>query len=258
MSNRPMRVDYDQIAHLYDEPFRDYPIDPNLLGYMHERSHVPPPDIRVLDMGCGTGKQITADRHGLPDVFLCGMDRSKGMLHYAQKRCDSVTWLQGDSSNPPFRASSFDYITNQLSYHHVADREGLIRETFRLLRADGRFALSTIDPWQMSGWRVYQYFPAAEVADKHDFLPIDTLTALMQDSGFSDISVESRPQVSTYTLSQFRDYASKRQRTSQLMAISDSDYAAGIAQIHKDIRRDGPDAQKESVLCFVIILGNKH
>jgi hypothetical protein len=31
------RVDYDQIAHLYDEPLREHAVDPRLLAFLEER-----------------------------------------------------------------------------------------------------------------------------------------------------------------------------------------------------------------------------
>ena len=68
------RVDYDRIAHLYDEPLRDYDPDADLAEYLLK--HCPPgaSGLDVLDMGCGTGKQLAANREKYPDTAMVGLD----------------------------------------------------------------------------------------------------------------------------------------------------------------------------------------
>lgn len=55
MISSAQRVNYDLIAHLYDEPGRDYDTDPNLVKFLKKKADL---RIRILDMGCGTGKQL--------------------------------------------------------------------------------------------------------------------------------------------------------------------------------------------------------
>ena len=71
-----MRIDYDQIAHLYDEnPLRKKRVDPHLeryLALLDDHSRVP---IRAVDIACGTGNQ--ASRCGdLGCGSLCGDARA--------------------------------------------------------------------------------------------------------------------------------------------------------------------------------------
>src|SRR5512143_896309 len=132
MASTTRKVDYDQIAQLYDEPGRDFGPDPDLLCYMQE--HPCSASLRVLDMGCGTGKQLAADHTAAPALQFVGLDLFHGMLGVARNRCEPVTWIQGDSASPPFGDASFDYITNQFSYHHIQDKTRLIFETCRLLK----------------------------------------------------------------------------------------------------------------------------
>jgi SAM-dependent methyltransferase len=56
------RVNYDDVAPLYDEPARDHVADPNLISFVNTRSDLPRSTIRILDIGCGTGKQLAANR----------------------------------------------------------------------------------------------------------------------------------------------------------------------------------------------------
>jgi hypothetical protein len=52
------RVDYDHIAHLYDEPLRDHAPDPGLAEHLFEHLQPGASSLHVLNMGCSTGKWI--------------------------------------------------------------------------------------------------------------------------------------------------------------------------------------------------------
>jgi ubiquinone/menaquinone biosynthesis C-methylase UbiE len=164
------RVDYDHIAHLYDEPLRDHPVDPQLVDFLQERALGPMDTTRILDLGCGTGKQLTANHAAFPQISTVGLDLSHGMLRIARARCPNVRWVHGDASRIPFRSQSFDYITNQFSYHHIHDQPGFVCEVFRVLKPGGRFVMVNIDPWSMDRWVIYRYFPQARSLDHQDFL----------------------------------------------------------------------------------------
>lgn len=257
MTSATHRVNYDLIAHLYDEPGRDYDIDPHLVQFLSERTNPPGSRIRILDMGCGTGKQLTANHQKFPEMQMVGLDRFHGMLEQAKKRCALVHWLQGDSANPSFDDCSFNYITNQFSYHHVQDKIGLITATYRILKPKGRFIITNLDPWAMPEWIVYRYFPSARQRDLSDFLPVEKLTALMQQTGFYHIRVKYQHSHREENLNDFLKYASQRHRTSQLMAIQDHEYEAGVATLKAHIAELGIDSHISSEICLVWIKGDK-
>jgi ubiquinone/menaquinone biosynthesis C-methylase UbiE len=96
------RVNYDLIADLYDEPGRDYGADTNLVEFLDQKVEQQPSQRHVLDMGCGTGKQLAANHDKLPGLQAFGLDLFHGMLLQAQKRCANINWVHGDSAKPPF------------------------------------------------------------------------------------------------------------------------------------------------------------
>ncbi len=249
------RVDYDQIAALYDEPGRDFDPDPDLLGYLERRPNTA--GCRVLDMGCGTGKQLAADHGTRPALQLVGLDLFHGMLWQASKRGATLDWVQGDSMCAPFANSSFDYITNQFSYHHIPDKIRLISETYRLLKPGGRFAITNLDPWSMHDWIVYRYFPASHACDLADFVPESELVAIAKCAGFRDVSVRRELAHTEETLGDFLAYASQRHRTSHLLEIGDRDYDDGIARIKDSISHLGTDACVASEICLLWLTCDK-
>ena len=251
------RVNYDQIAHLYDEPGRDHPADPNLRQFLAERPDLQLSTLRVLDMGCGTGKQLAADHAEWPDALLVGMDLFGGMLIRAQQRGPGVIWTQGNSARTPFKTGSLDYITNQFSYQHVLDKPGMIAETYRLLKPGGRFVLTNIDPWSMPNWAIYRYFPASMMRDTQDFLPLENFALALEQAGFVNVGFRRDHQLRRETLGGCLDYASQRFRTSQLMVISDEEYMQGVARLRDEVQRFGRGMLVESELCFVTLRGDK-
>ncbi len=257
MPSTKHRVDYDLIAPLYDEPGRDYEPDPELLRFLKQKSGGEPASLRALDLGCGTGKQLAADHARLPRLRLVGLDRFHGMLEQARRRCAALDWLQGDGMSLPFPSASFDYITNQYSYHHVPDKHRLFSEIHRILKPGGRFVLTNIDPWSMGGWIVYRFFPASQRRDHQDCLPEDRLVALLRQVGFRRIHVRRQLDRGQKTVAEFLAYASQRHRTSQLIAIPDRDYNEGLARIEESFSRDGGDTCVPTELCRIWILADK-
>jgi len=254
MNLHTQRVDYDLIANLYDEPGRNYDTDPQLIEFMTQKDLQKP---HILDMGCGTGKQLTANHKEFPELQMIGLDLFHGMLFQAYKRCKAITWIQGDSTHPPFGNNRFDYITNQFSYHHVQNKRRLIAETYRILKPGGRFVITNLDPWSMAGWIVYNYFPASLKRDLSDFVPVDELVFQMEKTGFCNIQVKRVHSRSEENLNEFLRYASQRHRTSQLIAIQDHEYRNGIAGIRDQVVKFGNNFRVPSEICLVWVLADK-
>jgi ubiquinone/menaquinone biosynthesis C-methylase UbiE len=251
------RVDYDQIAHLYDEPIRDHPVDERLLAWLDRRTDLSAETVRILDVGCGTGKQLTANRTRLPGAALLGVDRFRGMLRIAARRGPGIGWVQGDGARLPLASASFDYATNQFSYHHMADRYGFFGEVFRVLRPGGRFVLTNIDPWSMSGWAIYRFFPESEQQDLQDCLSAETLTDQLREIGFVGVSVERHQIETVERLEETLAYVSDRHRTSQLMVISDDAYTAGVERVRTAAEERGPDATVTSEICLMAVTADR-
>jgi SAM-dependent methyltransferase len=252
------RVDYDRIAHLYDEPYRDHVVDPNLLDFLGAADDETAAALRVLDVGCGTGRQLAANRQRMRDIVLIGVDRFQAMLGIARARCPEAHWLQGDGAALPLASRTCHYATSQFAYPHVRNTPGLIAELFRVLRPGGRFVMTNIDPWSMPGWSIYRYFPEALALDRQDFVPVDTFLALLHDAGFRDARATPHNRSAVERVDDFLAFASQRHRASQLMAISDAAYAAGLQRL-RTAADEAPDEERtfESEFVLVTIVADK-
>lgn len=248
------RVDYDQIAHLYDnQPLRDKDVDPNLLRLLEQHPDLSIADLSVLDIGCGTGNQLLANLPHVPQASLIGLDLFGGMLRRAKAKSKTISWVQADGTNPPFASNSFHYISNQFSFHHVQDKPAMLEAIYQILRPGGQFVMQNINPYDMPSWLYYQYFPEAFDLDKQNFLPKETLLGLMKVAGFKDIRLNLTPIDYEQDMHEFLRIAEQRHTCSQLIAIPDKGYRAGIKRIKKHLsRRDSATVQSDHVSLLTI------
>lgn len=99
---RLMDAVYRHQRHFYDLTRKYY-----LLGRDRLIDELQPPeDGAVLELGCGTGRNLIAAARHYPGVQFYGLDISRHMLETAQKNIakaglsDRITLIEGDAANP--------------------------------------------------------------------------------------------------------------------------------------------------------------
>jgi ubiquinone/menaquinone biosynthesis C-methylase UbiE len=254
--SRPPRVNYDQIAPLYDsQPYRERVVDPELLMFLRERGSDKSP--ALLDIACGTGNQLIANRSTATNGTLVGVDRSIGMLRQARGKSTESTWIQADAAALPCPAHSFDFISCQFAFHHFADKAGMLREAFRVLRCKGRFVLRNLCPQESGDWLYYQYFRQAQLIDLLDFWPPDAIVAVAEGAGLAPIHVELQHLRFEQDLSAWRQTLRRRDICSQLQAIDDDTYEAGIRRLEGEIEAASAPLFRHDHLCIMTIRADK-
>jgi ubiquinone/menaquinone biosynthesis C-methylase UbiE len=105
-------------------------------------------EIRVLDIGCGTGTLAVRYLYPLPQVkSIVGLDMSENMIGKAREKAEKwnlspkVTFTLGDAENLPFEDNSFDIVTCCNSFHHYPHQDQAVREMHRVLAERGRLML---------------------------------------------------------------------------------------------------------------------
>ena len=88
----------------------------------------------VLDLGCGTGRDLPLYRAG---VRVIGLDPSADALARARRRAPTVPLVQGEAEALPFRSGVFDTVVSGLVFCSVADPARGLAEVKRVLKGAG-------------------------------------------------------------------------------------------------------------------------
>lgn len=106
-----------------------------------------------LDVGCGSGALTIACAKRNPQGRMVGIDCwGVEYASYSRKLCernaraegvDNVTFQKGDARRLDFPDETFDAVTSNYVYHNItgADKQALLRETLRVLKKGGIFAI---------------------------------------------------------------------------------------------------------------------
>lgn len=139
-----VRTGYDRWAVVYDHdrnPLQalEEPVVRAALGNVS--------GLRVLDLGCGTG------RHALwlaeQGANVTAVDFSEGMLAEARQKpfADVVNFQQHDLHEPlPFGDGEFDIVVSGLVLEHIQDLPRLFLEIRRVVKSEGRAVISAMHP----------------------------------------------------------------------------------------------------------------
>lgn len=225
-----MRTNYDTVAPTYDsQPHRVRTPDDNLAALRRVRRADP---LRALDLGCGTGNQLIANqRLRVPQI---GVDASFGMLAVAHHKAPTLPWVQGSGHRLPFPKQSFDYISSQFMFHHVTHKADLLLEVARVIREYGWFVYHNVAPEEIPDWIYYHYFPELPAIDQRDFWPVHRLLDALHQLRFR-AEAEYDHQYRQQDLAEFAQQLSRRDVNSQIGALTDAQYQAGLARLHADL-----------------------
>ncbi|MEU4092227.1 class I SAM-dependent methyltransferase [Streptomyces sp. NPDC026673] len=99
-------------------------------------------DERVLDLGCGTGRDMEALLDLLPHGRVVAVDGSLRMLERLRERLagrlDRVQVLHADITEPLPVTGTVDAVTSVATFHWIPDHAALFRGIARVLRPGGR------------------------------------------------------------------------------------------------------------------------
>jgi ubiquinone/menaquinone biosynthesis C-methylase UbiE len=180
--------EFDRMAEIYDAFVRPFST-PIFDEALEELQRWLPRDARVLDAGCGAGRELQRIARLVPDGELVGLDLSAGMVEAASRDArahglDHCAFFQADVGDLPREFDgAFDVVYSSLAHHHYPDPPAATREIFRVLRPGGVYAV--VDPGPE--WFTQASAPLAKWADPGwiGFHTPAAFCALFADAGFA-------------------------------------------------------------------------
>jgi SAM-dependent methyltransferase len=224
-------VNYDVVAPVYDRRYERHPYH-GVRAFLR-RFVSSAPGGAVAEVGCGTGHWL-ADLIASGCTALTGLDRSRRMLEQARAAAPNARLVQGTADRLGWVDACIDRIFCVNALHHFPDQQAFISECRRVLRADGGLLTIGLDPHVGDDeWWVYDYFPAALDLDRRRYASTVMIRDCLGAAGFRRPATE----VAEHIAASIPFEAARKQglidryATSQLMLISDDDYAAGVKRL---------------------------
>jgi SAM-dependent methyltransferase len=182
--------EFDRLAWLYETLVRPFstPIFDEALevirGYLS-------PDSRVLDAGCGPGRELRRIAAFVPRGEVVGIDLAAGMVSAAhdstrRRGIDNSAFFQADVGDLPRAFScTFDVVYSCLAHHHFPDPSAAAKNVLRCLRRGGVYCV--IDPGP--AWFNRLSAPLGRLADPGwiGWKTPEEFRTLLADAGFARV-----------------------------------------------------------------------
>lgn len=170
------------------------------------------PDLKIIDLGCGTGLQLAAMMAAGMGTSargeICGLDSSETGLEETRKKLscykskNDPRLINGDMRQVDGATGRFDLVFSSFAMHHLPrqapgqlldETRLVLGEAERLLARDGLLAIVTCTPEQMSAdlgsmW-YYRYFPRAAHLLAQRFIGISDWQHLLAECGFATVEI---------------------------------------------------------------------
>lgn len=161
----------------------ELPLTPSL---NKEGGDVKPPC--MVDIGMGTGKLTNRLAVSFSEAKVIGLDLADGMVAQAKRTYETFQSVQGNATALPFPDGHFDLAFSNLAYQWVEDISAAFKETYRVLKPDGKFYATIFGERTLA-----ELFESLEHSGTgRSFRRLhsrETIEAALQAAGFRDIEI---------------------------------------------------------------------
>ncbi|MGM0421218.1 MAG: class I SAM-dependent methyltransferase [Bacillota bacterium] len=133
-------------ADSYDEHMADYVED---FAEFYQRIALPveptKAEVKVLDLGCGTGLELEYIFRKAPQALITGVDISKKMLALLEEKYENkkqqITSLKESYLDMVYPKNEYDYVVSVMSMHHFSPEEKtkLYKKIVHSLKPGGKY-----------------------------------------------------------------------------------------------------------------------
>lgn len=211
-------------------------------------------EMRLLDVGAGTGTLAIAAAQRWPNARIVASDAAAGMMGFAQGRAEEegalsgarLSFVVGPADELPFENASFDVVVSSFVLQLVPDRLAALTEIRRVLRPGGLFTYVTwLDRESRHPFRAGEEFDEAvydlnveEPDDSDDSIAGDvrsprSATDELRRAGFVRASAREETLTYEWTMESYLDYKFQYDERS-LLSVLDSTQRAELERNVRD------------------------
>ncbi|WP_042394751.1 class I SAM-dependent methyltransferase [Streptacidiphilus carbonis] len=186
------------------------------------------PGMTLLDVGAGTGAFAAAfhDWYGVEVLAVEPAEAMRALIPVSA----AIRALDGRAEALPVEDGCADAAWFGSVLHYLSDLPAVARELRRVLRPGAPVLIRNAFPGRCDRDLRVRFFP--ETARLVDAYPsVGQVCTAFATAGFQQMSLRSLPQRSAPTLDAFAR-GLRRDADSKLRALSDEDYARGLARLH--------------------------
>lgn len=162
---------------------------------------LPSGPLKVLDVGCNTGRGGAVLKQRRPDISLYGLDLLQSRLDRLPSDVYSGT-VCGSATEVPSPDESYDAIVAGEFIEHLLpiDAHRFVADAFRVLKVGGSLLLTTPNPGDVKlRWRGTSILGGAHLSQHHP----DTFRTVLRMYGFSRVRTIGSGKVSWYLSDRF-------------------------------------------------------
>lgn len=226
------KIDYNEISKIYDDVRES---ETGIISNFIKNVNISP-RTRILDIGCGTCNYGSIIQK-ITGAKVYGLDTSPGMLEKAKIKNTNLILKQTSATNILFRSDFFDFIYMNDVIHHIADREKMFREIYRVLKKGGKICIDTQSYDQISRRAILRYFPGIEEPEKKRYPDIDEIHRIANEVGLTpwkiDVLFENQKK---YFDKKFLELVEKK-GYSMFYLISEEEYQKGLNKLRQDLKK---------------------
>jgi SAM-dependent methyltransferase len=169
--------------------------------YAQFARYLPPGPIKVLDVGCNTGRGGAALKERRSEISLFGLDLLQARLDRLPRDVYDGT-VCGSATQVPSDDETYDAIVAGEFIEHLLpmDAHRFVADAFRVLKVRGRLLVTTPNPGDVKlRWRGGTCLGGAHLSQHHP----DTLRTVFRMYGFSRVRTIGSGKVTWYLGSRF-------------------------------------------------------